>query len=289
MKNFKGVPSFDELIEPCFNALIKLGGSGTVNEIYDTVIKDLKLNDEVLSYMQTENGGQTKVAYNLAWARTYLKKYGAINNPSRNIWEITANFKNKKITRSEVVEYRNVWAPGQKSKSQKREVKPSSDDISIDDIPDENKPWVEELLKTLMEMNCYSFENLSQLLLRKMGVDDVTVTQKSNDGGIDGYGTFKINGIISFRLAFQCKRYKGTVGASAIRDFRGSFTSDVEKHLFITTGTFTQEAKKEAAAPGKPKIDLIDGDDLVNKLIELNIGVKETKTYIIDKAFFMNL
>ena len=75
MKNFKGVPSFDELIEPCFNALIELGGSGTVNEIYETVIKDLKLSNGVLSYMQTENGGQTKVAYNLAWARTYLKKF----------------------------------------------------------------------------------------------------------------------------------------------------------------------------------------------------------------------
>ena len=132
----------------------------------------------------------------------------------------------------------------QNSKSRKSDEGHSDSDISIDDIPDENKPWVDELLKTLMEMNCYSFENLSQLLLRKMGVDDVTVTKKSNDGGIDGYGTFKINGIISFRLAFQCKRYKGTVGAGAIRDFRGSFTSDVEKRLFITTGTFSQGAKK---------------------------------------------
>ena len=98
MKNYKGVPSFDELIEPCFRALEELGGSGTVNEIYEQVIKDLNLSDEVLSFMQTENGGQTKVAYNLAWARTYLKKFGAINNPTRNVWEINIDYKNKKIT-----------------------------------------------------------------------------------------------------------------------------------------------------------------------------------------------
>ncbi len=284
MKNYKGVPSFEELIEPCMVALKKLGGSGTVNEIYEQVIKDLNLDDKVLSFMQTENGGQTKVAYNLAWARTYLKKFGAINNPSHKVWEITNEYKEKSIKHEDVVAYKAVWGVPQKSNS----VKQTEKGIAIDDVPEENKPWNEELLESLLTMNPYAFERLSQSILRKMGVDDVTVTQKSNDGGIDGYGIFKLNGVISFRLAFQCKRYKGTVGAREIRDFRGSYTSDIEKYLFITTGTFTQEAKKEASMPGKPKIDLIDGDDLIAKLIEYKIGVKETITYVVDKNFFAN-
>ncbi len=284
MKNYEGVPSFDELIEPCFEALEKLGGSGTVNEIYEQVIKDLKLDDKVLSIMQIENGGQTKVAYNLAWARTYLKKFGAVNNPTHKVWEITTAFKGKTVNRKEVIAYKSIWGVSQKINNLQQPEK----EIEIDDIPEENKPWNEDLLKSLLSMNPYSFERLAQLVLRNMGLDDVKVTKKSNDGGIDGYGIFKLNGVISFRLAFQCKRYKGSVSSREIRDFRGSCSSDIEKYLFITTGTFTQDAKTEASMPGKPKIDLIDGDDLIAKLIEYKIGVKETTTYIVDKGFFAN-
>lgn len=285
MKKYKGVPSFDELIEPCMVALKKLGGSGTVNEIYEQVISDLNLSDDVLSVMQTKNGSQTKVAYNLAWARTYLKKYGAINNPSHSIWEITNEFKNKEIKKQTVVEYKSVWGHAQNDNTL---VNQQASNFPDADAPEEIKPWNDELMNSLLEMNPFAFERLSQLLLRKMGIDDVFVTKKTNDGGIDGYGLFKLNGVISFRLAFQCKRYKGTVGSSDIRDFRGSNTSDVEKLLFITTGTFSQEAKKEASMPGKPKVDLMDGDDLVSKLIEYNMGVSQTIAYVVDKAYFKN-
>lgn len=285
MKKYKAVPSLDELIEPCMQALRELGGSGTVNEIYEQVIDDLKLTDDILSIMQTENGSQTKVAYNLAWARTYLKKYGAINNPSHSVWEITSAFKDKNIKRQEVIEYKSIWGNALKNVSNDNT---ETKNVSIIDTPEENKPWNNELMESLLSMNPYAFERLSQLLLRKIGVDDVTVTKKSSDGGIDGFGVFKLNGVISFRLAFQCKRYRGSVSSSDIRDFRGSYTSDIEKLLFITTGTFTQEAKKEASMQGKPKIDLIDGDDLISKLIEYKIGVNETITYVVDKNYFEN-
>ncbi len=284
MKNFKDVPSFDELIEPCFEALKELGGSGTSNEIYNLVIKNMKIKESVLLIMQNEGGSRTKVDYNLAWARTYLKKYGAIVNSSHSVWEIVNEFKNKKITREEVIAYKSTWAnkKGSAQNTVQDEFK------SIVDMPEENKPWNNEIMEVLYQMNPYSFERLAQNVLRNMGIDNVSVTKKSNDGGVDGYGVFKLNGIISFNIAFQCKRYKGAVGSPEIRDFRGSISTDIEKALMITTGTFTQDAKKEACAQGKIKIDLIDGDDFVTKLIELGIGVKETKTYIVDKDYFLN-
>ena len=108
-------------------------------------------------------------------------------------------------------------------------------------------------------------------------------------GGIDGTGKLKINGIFSFNVAFQCKRYKGVVGAGDIRDFRGSLTTDIEKGVFITTGTFSKAAKEEASNLGKQQIDLIDGEEFVRKLAEYNIGVREVKSYEIDEQFFMNI
>lgn len=287
MKKYKEVPSFDELIEPCFNALKQLGGSGTVDEIYDKVVKDLKLTDSALSVMQVEGGCQTKVAYNLAWARTYLKKYGAINNSSRSVWEIKNEYKNKQIRREEVVAFKTQW--GEDKKDSFAESKGSKNYVNkIEEIPEENKPWIEEIMQVLTLMDPYAFERLTQFILRKLGLDQVNVTKKSNDGEIDGYGVFKLHDVISFNIAFQCKRYQGSVGSKEIRDFRGSLSTDIEKALFVTTGTFTQDAKNEARAQGKLKIDLIDGDDLVAKIIDLGIGVKEEKTYVVDKSFFLN-
>ncbi len=111
-------------------------------------------------------------------------------------------------------------------------------------------------------------------MLRESGFIQVEVTGKSGDGGIDGIGIARINGFLSFHVLFQCKRYQGAVTPSQIRDFRGAMQGRTDKGLFITTGTFTREAVKEATRDGAPPIDLIDGEQLVQRLKELGLGVK---------------
>ena len=138
-------------------------------------------------------------------------------------------------------------------------------------------------------MDPYGFERLAQRVLRECGFTQVEVTKKSGDGGIDGTGKLKINGIFSFNVAFQCKRYKVAVSAGDIRDFRGSLTTDIEKGVFITTGTFTKAAKDEASNPGKQQIDLIDGEEFINKIAQYGIGVREVITYEIDEEFFSKI
>ena len=138
-------------------------------------------------------------------------------------------------------------------------------------------------------MDPFSFERLTQRVLRECGFIEVNVTKKTNDGGIDGVGKLKINGIITFNIAFQCKRYKESISANVIRDFRGSLKSDIEKGIFITTSNFTQAAKKEARETGKKSIDLIDGEEFIDKLIEFEIGVKEQKIYNVDESFFQSI
>jgi restriction system protein len=69
---------------------------------------------------------------------------------------------------------------------------------------------------------------------------------------------------MSFHVLFQCKRYKGSVGPGEIRDFRGAMVGRADKGLFITTGSFTPAAVKEATRDGAPPIDLIDGEHLQN-------------------------
>ncbi|HXR60350.1 MAG TPA: restriction endonuclease, partial [Solirubrobacterales bacterium] len=75
-------------------------------------------------------------------------------------------------------------------------------------------------------------------------------------------------------------RYKGSVGADKVRDFRGAMAGRADKGLLITTGTFTREARTEATRDGAPPIDLIDGDRLCDLLKDLQLGVRTTERRI---------
>lgn len=291
-------PTYAELIVPTYDALKQLGGSGTNSEIYEKVIVKLNLSDEVLDEPHLGSLNQSEVEYQLAWARTYLKNYGIIVNSARGVWSITSEYASGlSISSKEIVAF-----TAQKN-AKKREIakynemqndqvgKPEDDIASNDEVefPDEVKPWRQQLANVLQNMDPYGFERLSQRLLRECGFTQVSVTKKSGDGGIDGIGKLKINGIVSFNVAFQCKRYKGLVSSGDIRDFRGSLTTDIEKGIFITTGSFSKAAKDEATTPGKKQIDLIDGEEFISKLAEYSIGVKEVKTYEIDEDFFAKI
>jgi len=81
---------------------------------------------------------------------------------------------------------------------------------------------------------------------------------------------------------FQCKRYRGSVSPSAVRDFRGAMAGRGDKGLLITTGTFTADAKKEATRDGAPPIDLIDGDRLCDLLKTYDLGVHTTTRTVED-------
>ena len=128
-----------------------------------------------------------------------------------------------------------------------------------------------------------AFERLAQRLLREAGFTKVQVLGKTGDGGIDGVGILRVS-LVSFPVFFQCKRYKGSVGSGAVRDFRGAMSGRGEKGLLITTGTFTSEAVREASRDGAPPVELVDGDELCQLLKEYSLGVVTTERIVEDIA-----
>lgn len=290
------IPRYTQLIVPTFVALKKLGGSGKNNEILDQIILDMNIPDEVVDIQHKGRTNKSELSYQADWARTYLRMYGVIENSARSVWSIKPdyvaadNLDPKKIVDTVVQETRTRKGPKNTAKNPQVIIDdtPEDDDPTNNyaEYPDEAKPWREQLADVLQNMDPYAFERLSQRVLRECGFTQVMVTKKSGDGGIDGTGKLRINGIFSFNVAFQCKRYKGLVGASEIRDFRGSLTTDIEKGIMITTGSFSKAAKEEASNPGKKQIDLIDGEEFMNKIAEYGIGVRPITTYEIDVEFF---
>ena len=280
------IPNYATLIEATFSALKLLGGSGKNDEINSKVAEILELSNEVQDIPHLNSSSLSEVNYRCAWARTILKNYGALENSARSVWTIKPEFTGIDSVDGAIVEkFRNIKS----EKTQKFDTAEEKMEEQGVDVPEEVKPWRKRLYEVLINMDPYGFERLTQRVLRECGFTNVVVTKKSGDGGIDGTGKLKINGIFSFNIAFQCKRYQGSVGAGDIRDFRGSLTTDIEKGVFIPTGSFSNPAIEEASNPGKQQIDLIDGEEFITKLAEFGIGVKEVKDYEIDEQFFAKI
>lgn len=269
-RSASSIPTFDSMLIPTIQALQALGGSGTIEEIYEQVVKLLNLPDQLLEITHGSTS-QSEVEYRLAWSRTYLKKYGLLENSARGVWSLVSTSINPgDFDAREIVK---VVRDVDKKKSIASE--PSDELYEAIETSDE-LAWQQQLHQMLLSLDPNAFQRLAQRLLRESGFIQVQVTGKSGDGGIDGVGIARINGFLSFHVLFQCKRYQGSVTASQIRDFRGAMQGRTDKGLLITTGTFTRDAIKEATRDGAPPIDLIDGEQLVRRLKELGLGVKIT-------------
>ncbi len=97
------VPTFDKLMNPTLHVFHKLGGSASIQELIDEIVSSLQLPEEVADAPQGE-GGQTELAYQAAWARTYLKSYGLLDNSERAVWTLTTEGqKTQKVNTSDVV------------------------------------------------------------------------------------------------------------------------------------------------------------------------------------------
>lgn len=268
------VPTFDALMNPVLKALKQLGGSGTIQEIDATASEIAGLTDEQLEILHNpDKGGQTEVEYRLAWTRTYLKKYGLLENSARGVWALTP-----KGRETERVNPRTVVRQVQEQMRQARQAEGQEEEEPSEAAPEIT--WREDLLETLHEMDPSAFERLTMRLLRECGFVQVEVLGRSGDRGIDGKGIMRLGGLLSFHVIFQCKRYRDTVSASHVRDFRGAMVGRADKGLLITTGNFSRDAVREATRDGAPTIDLIDGDQLVEKLKELELGVHTRKVQV---------
>ena len=274
------------MMTPTVQALHNLDGSGTNSELYDEVVKILALTEEQLQKPH-KGGNQSQVYYRLGWVKTWLKHYGLLENPSRGLWTLTE--KGQATTEVDIVDMQKTVDAKLAAEKASRDVGISEDNSDTYNLPsieeNENQAigWRSEINEVLLQMNPSAFERLCQRILRESGFTQVDVSGRSGDGGIDGVGILRLGGFLSIRVLFQCKRYKGSIGAGIVRDFRGAMVGRTDKGLIVTTGNFTQAAKREATRDGAPEIDLVDGEQLIDKLKELSLGV-ETEEVVVERV-----
>ncbi len=275
------VPSFKALMFPALRALKSKGGSASNGEMLEEVIRQEGFGDTIVDEPHSD-GRQTKLEYNLAWARTYLKYVGALERSGRAIWSVTefgrtvsaADIDQLVKLARDISKYRREGAV-QTSEPKEAVIA----DVAVD--------WKDQVLEIIRATTPDAFERLCQRMLREYGFSKVEITGRSGDGGIDGVGVLRVK-LLSFHVSFQCKKYAGRVSSPEIRNFRGSMSAKTDKGIFFTTGTFTRDAQIEAQRDGALAIDLVDGDYFceILKQLELGLSTRMVEEVVIDPAFF---
>ncbi len=289
-----GLPVWRTLLWQTLLALKEAPMPVSVDEAAELTANWLNLTEEQRA-VPSHREGQSLVRFHTAHILSRLKAIGALYQPQPRGGMYALTDEAQSLNESEVVGRNDRY---QQEINERRRLRnqssisesDSTDDSDFEPLEGPAAPWQEDLLVKLKSVSPTAFEHLSAALLRAAGFDDVEVTGRSGDGGIDGIGVYRPSGLISFHTAFQCKRYQGSVGSSTVRDFRGSFVGRADRGIILTTGFFTREAGQEAARAGAPPVDLIDGDALCDLLKEHELGVRMKKRIIedvvIDNAYF---
>jgi restriction system protein len=279
------IPPYDDMLIPTVEAIKDLGGAGSTGEIFDQVVKNMNLSPEVLE-VKNDTTGQSEVEYRLAWSRKYLQKFGLIRNTSNEIWSLSSpEIELSSVDPAQIIRrVRDLNTAKRSNETIEQHSEPSP-------IVTQHQTWQVQINQLLLDLSAPFFERLIKRVLHESGFLQVEVTGSPDDGVIEGFGIAKVNSFLTFHVLFHCKRFQGAITRSQILEFRGTMQGRADKGLFITTGTFTTEATKEASRDGAPPVDLIDGRALVQTLKDLRLGVKIelVESVTVDPTWFQTL
>ena len=272
---------------PLLDALRELGGSGTPEEAMDKVAELCNVPESDQNELM--ESGQPRFRNQVGWARFYLKREGLLDSSTRGVWRLTEKGQATHLTYAQAQDiFRKqvkIDAAARKQKQKDHPVETELDTAEETDLAIA-ADYRDRLLAAIQALPFGGFERLCQRLLREAGFQQVTITGRTGDNGIDGHGILELNAFVTFKVLFQCKRYMGTVGTSQIRDFRGAMEGRADKGIILTTGNFSQEAKREARRDGARPIELVDGDKLVDMFEKLELGLRPRTVFEVDDGFF---
>ena len=295
------IPKYKELY-PNVLRILSDEKEHSIHEIDELISDELNLTEEERNEM-LPRGNQKLIKNRVGWARSYLKKAGLIESKKRGFANITdlglkEYDENPNLTENDLMKYPAFvdFVNGKlKDGIGKRETKPAVfDDSTPDEIMEStykkiNKDLSDSILESIYNNDPFFFEKLVVDLLLKMGngefrEDAGIVTPSTNDEGLDGIINQDKLGLD--KIGIQAKRYDKSqkITRPLIQGFAGALLGKgLNKGVFITTSSFTNNAIDFVKNQSNLTIKLIDGEELANLMIEYDLGVSTTKTYNIKK------
>jgi restriction system protein len=276
------IPEYHQLMWPALVALRELGGSATMGEMYEQMVRDQGFSEEQQAVL-TKDGRTSEINYRLHWARTHLKSIGAIDNSQRGVWSLTD--KGKSLTPEQM----------------KQDTKAYRDRITAPqkqgDAPAMSRAVGRRGVRGLEGPAGGAAALLVPCRLRTPGPATVAGgrLRQRHRGGQERrrrdrrHGPLPlVAGLLPRLLPVQALR--GDSDRRGGTGLLGGHGRPRDKGLLVTTGTFTREAQSEASRDGAPPVELIDGDRLCELLREHQLGVRveHREEVVIDLAFFEN-
>ncbi len=271
-------PSRTNIKMALLGTLVEMGGEGRPKDIYPRVARHIHGLTEA-DLAETRPTGGNKWQNEVAWARMELVQSGDVDSSRHGVWSITK--KGRQRAEMEVAEV-PVWdgperpevAPGPREQPRDRQ------GVGLEAGPDLEQlaekyvsAFRKKVLQQLQDLTPRQFERFAAALLSAYGFPEVTVTGRAGDGGIDGHGKLKV-GLATMSVAFQCKRWQGVVGRPEVDKFRGAIQGEYEQGIFFTTSDFSKEAQEASIKKGAAPIVLINGDAIVQLMLEKGLGIQ---------------
>jgi restriction system protein len=290
-KKKKGHADFIKWFGPVLEALQALGGSAKPREIAEWIGTAQNIPDEILN-ARYEKSGQLKFPNQIAWARQYLVWEELLDSSKHGVWALTPKGWNTNLNEAQSYDIFLKWVKiFQDLRDNKETIEGETQNVvktqETTDFKEGEILYKPSLIEVLQSISTVGFEHLCGRLLKEYNFENIEITQRSHDGGIDGYATLKLNPFVSLSVFFQCKRYQGTVPTEKVQAFIGVMETNkrsVEKGLMITTGSFAKSAIEIEKA--NIKLELIDGEKLVEMFENVELGVIPKTIYEPNMNFF---
>lgn len=243
---------------PLLQVLVDVGGQRRPRDIYPLVTQKFpQIREEDLA--ESLKSGTSKWTNRIQWVRQTLIEKHEMDSPARGIWRITEK--------------------GRERLAQVCEPEAGPDLPTFLELYDDYEAaFRTQMLERLQDLSPREFEYFARRLLKAYGFVDVTVTQVGRDGGIDGHGKLKL-GLATMRAAFQCKKWQGNVSRPEVDKFRGAIQGAYEQGVFFTTSDFTPEARDASLRRGAAPIILLNGESIVDLMIDKGLGVQRVPLY----------
>lgn len=261
------MPKQREMEIPLLKCLEEIGGKAKPSEVY-TRMRRLFPNLTDSDLTETLTTGGNKWTNRIQWVRQRLVSIGEMASPEHGVWAITEKGRRRLA---------GLVGSGVSRESQvetQREALSNNGPVNFEELAEDYvEAFKEKVIQKLQDLRPDQFERFAGVLLTAYGFVQVKVTGQTGDGGIDGYGSLKV-GLATMNVAFQCKRWQGQVGRPEIDKFRGAIQGEFEQGIFFTTSDFSSPARDASIKKGAVPIVLVNGDAIVQLMIDRQLGVK---------------
>ena len=267
-------PKQSEVELPLLKTLLELGGKAEPRELYSRLATIFpQLTQEDLTARMPSNPSILRWHNLVQWSRQKLVEKGDLDGSTRGIWKLTARGRAR--------------ATGATSNSVEELL--LAHQATLKDLVYENESEVKRrIISELQNLGATDFEQFCMSFLGPLGYEQLHVTKRGADRGIDGHGLFR-QGVVSICSAFQAKRWRqNAVTRPEIDKFRGAIQGDYDHGVFLTTGRFTADAEAASIKKGAISLLLLDGDAIAESMIRNGIGVvrRPVQLFDLDPEFF---